>query len=129
VSPPALPADVERFLVEHIDSIAQLEILHLVSASGATVYTAAAVARAIGVDVVWASTELQNLADRGLLQPNENGNAPSFRFAPRTPELAETVGRVLRAFQERRVTVIDLVANKPSRHIRGFADAFRLRKD
>jgi hypothetical protein len=36
---------------------------------------------------------------------------------------------VLRAFRERRVTVIDLVASKPSRHIRGFANAFRLRKD
>ena len=124
-----LPLDVERFLVDHIDSIAQLEILRLLHATPESDATAATVARALGVDAVWASAELANLTSRGLLAHGANGAAPTFRFAPRTDELRATIDEVLRAFHERRVTVIDLVASKPSRHIRGFADAFRLRKD
>ena len=124
-----LPPDVQRFLVEHVDSIAQLEILHLLHASPGSQHTAAGIARALGFDPAWASSELENLTNRGFLALSPNGAAPTFRFAPRTSELGETLEQVLRAFKERRVTVIDLVASKPSRHIRGFADAFRLRKD
>ena len=123
------PLDVERFLAEHIDSIAQLEILLLLHADPAAEATAATVARALAVDAAWASTELHDLATRGLLAQGTNGTAPAFRFAPHTVELRDTIERVLRMFRERRVTVIDFVASKPSRHIRGFADAFRFRKD
>ena len=121
--------DVERFLVEHIDSIAQLEILGLLYAEPETARTAAAVARVIGVDPAWAATELGRLVGRGLVAPATNGGNPAYRFSPRDPALGETVERVLEAFRERRVTVVDLVASKPSPHIRGFADAFRWRKD
>jgi hypothetical protein len=126
---PALPPEIERFLIAHVDSIAQLEILHLLQDAPAAEHTAAAIARTLGVDAAWAAAELENLANLGFVVPSPNGAAPAFRYAPRTSELADTLEQVLRAFRERRVTVIDFVASKPSRHIRGFADAFRLRKD
>jgi len=121
--------NLRRFLVEHVDSIAQLEILGLLSAEPETARTAVAVARVIGVDPAWAATELGRLVARGFVAPATNGSDPAYRFAPTHPALGETVERVLHAFRERRVTVVDLVANKPSPHVRGFADAFRWRKD
>jgi hypothetical protein len=124
-----LERDVERFLVEHIDSIAQLEILGLLYAEPETARTAGTVARIIGVDPAWAATELGRLVGRGFVAPASNGRDPTYRFAPSDPALAGTIERVLDAFRERRVTVVDLVASKPSPHIRGFADAFRWRKD
>jgi hypothetical protein len=124
-----LSPDVRRFLVEHVDSIAQLEILGLLYAEPETARTAAAVARVIGVDPAWAATELGRLVARGFIAPASNGRDPAYQFAPSRPALVETIERVLHAFRQRRVTVIDLVASKPSPNIRGFADAFRWRKD
>jgi hypothetical protein len=124
-----LSADVRRFLVDHVDSIAQLEILGLLYAEPQSARTAAAVARIIGVDPAWAATELGRLVDRGFVAPATNGADPAYRSATADPALAATVERVLQAFRDRRVTVVDLVANKPSPHVRGFADAFRWRKD
>jgi hypothetical protein len=126
---PGLSSDVERFLIEHIDSIAQLEILGLLYAEPETARTAATVARIIGVDPAWAATELGRLVGRGFVAPATNGGDPAYRFSPSDPAVGETVERVLQAFRRRRVTVVDLVASKPSPHIRGFADAFRWRKD
>jgi DNA-binding MarR family transcriptional regulator len=124
-----LSRDVERFLVEHVDSIAQLEILGLLYGEPETARTAAAIARVIGVDPAWAATELGRLVGRGFVAPATNGGDPAYRFSARDPALRETIERVLQAFRERRVTVVDLVASKPSPHVRGFADAFRWRKD
>ena len=124
-----LEHDVERFLVDHIDSIAQLEILGLLYGQPETARTATAVARVIGVDPAWAATELGRLVGRGFVAPTTNGGDPAYRFSPRDTALGETIERVLQAFRERRVTVVDFVASKPSPHIRGFADAFRWRKD
>ena len=124
-----LSRDVERFLVEHIDSIAQLEILGLLCGEPETARTAATIARVIGVDPAWAATELGRLVGRGFVAPATNGGDPAYRFSADDPALRETIERVLQAFRERRVTVVDLVATKPSPHVRGFADAFRWRKD
>jgi len=124
-----LDRDVERFLVEHIDSIAQLEIVALLYGEPETARTAAVIARVIGVDPAWAATELGRLVGRGFVAPATNGGDPAYRFSADDPALRETIERVLQAFRERRVTVVDLVATKPSPHVRGFADAFRWRKD
>ena len=124
----ALPPDVHEFLLEHADSIAQLEILLLLH-DGAESKTPDAIARHLGVDAAWAARELADLAARGLLAVHANGGPPTYRFAPHSEEILATVDRVAQAMRERRVTVIETIARKPSRHLRVFADAFRLRKD
>lgn len=125
----ALDSRVERLLIDHVDSIAQLELLLLLHGRPAEGLTAAAVARELGMAPAWTATELANLASRGFLRTAGSDTAPTFRFAPEQGELAEAVDAVARAYRERRLTVVERIANKPSRHILGFADAFRLRKD
>ncbi len=124
-----LPRDVERFLVEYIDSIAQLEILVLLHRAPDIEFPATAVARELGVDAAWALRELGGLAGRGLLAERGNGAGSVFRFHPADPQLGALIDRVVQTFRERRLAVVDLVVTKPSRHILGFADAFRIRKD
>jgi hypothetical protein len=64
---------------------------------------------------------------QGLLEPGATSG--TCRFAPPSPNLRRTIDEVLRAYRERRVTVIGLITTKPSKHVLGFAGAFRLRKD
>jgi hypothetical protein len=122
-----LSLSVERFLVDHVDSVAELETLVHLQANPDAEVGAEGVARALGVDAGWAADELERLAARGIVA---RGTQPgAFRFAPRTDELGRTIDEVLAAYRERRVTVISIITTKPSKHVLGFADAFRLRKD
>jgi len=123
-----LAPEVRAFLLEHVVSVARLEILMLLHDDGDAL-SAGAIARRLGVDLAWASGELAGLAGRGLLERCGVGSSPAYRFAPRSPELRHAVAEVLGAYRTRRVAVIDAIATKPSAHIVGFADAFRLRTD
>lgn len=123
----ALPPDVERFLLDHVDSVAELECLVYLHDNPGAAIGRDAVARALGVDPGWAAAELERLAARGVV--TMDAERRTFRYAPRTDELGRAIADVLAAYRERRVTVIRLITTKPSKHVLGFADAFRLRKD
>jgi hypothetical protein len=123
-----VPPEVRRFIEEHIGSVAQLEILLLLHARGGTELSAEAVARELRVEPRWAAAELRELTAHGLFE-ERSAPEPLYRFAPPTPELARAVVLLADAYRQRRVTVINLIFEKPSKNIRVFADAFRLRKD
>jgi hypothetical protein len=122
-----ITGEVERFIVDHVDSVAQLEILLFVRAHGADV-TPEVVGRELRIDPAWAATELAQLATRGFMARSENSTM-HYRFAPQTPALERGVALLFEAYNQRRVTVVNLIFSKPSTNIRTFADAFRLRKD
>jgi hypothetical protein len=123
-----LAADVERFLLDHVDSVAQLDALVLLHGRAPAELRVEAVARELGVDTAWAIRELTALADAGALGRRDH-SPPAFRYAPASDALRATVDGVVRAYRERPVTVVEILMTKPSRHIRSFADAFRLRKE
>jgi hypothetical protein len=120
--------EVERFIFDHVDSVAQLEILLFLRASAAEDVTPEVVGRELRIDSAWAAAELAQLATRGFVAQSENA-IMHYRFAPRTPALARGVALLVEAYNQRRVSVVSLIFSKPSRNIRTFADAFRLRKD
>jgi hypothetical protein len=120
------PADIKQFIADHIDTVAQLELLLLLRGdpkswtpqeAGQALYSAA--------DVI--ALQLADLQAKGLLVlgPVEN----SYVYRPQRPELAGLVDRLADLYRERRVAVITAVYTKPIDKIKSFADAFRLRKD
>jgi hypothetical protein len=123
-----LPPEVERFIAEHIASVAQLEILMLLRARANDELSADTVGRELRIDPGWAAAELQELAARGFVTPR-SGSAEAYRYGPRTPDVAETIDAVVDAYVHRRVTVVNLIFAKPSKTVLVFAEAFRLRKD
>jgi hypothetical protein len=123
----ALPPEVERFLVDHVDSVAELEALAYLHANPDVDVAPDAVARALGVDPAWARAELERLASRGVVARGETPG--TCRFASSPPASRRSIDAVMAAYRERRVSVIELIITKPSRHVLSFADAFRLRKD
>jgi hypothetical protein len=117
---------VQKFILEHITSVAQLEILLLLQTNPNQSWTPAAVARELRIEPAGAQVQLAALLASGLIkfEPPEN-----YQFAPNTPELKDASVAVAQAYLVRRVTVIGLIFSKPSDKIRAFSDAFRLRKD
>ena len=123
-----LATDVEQFLVQHVGSLGQLEALVLLHRRAPAEMRADAIARELGVSQDWVVAEASALAAAGALVRRDE-TPPAFRYAPASDELRETIDGVVHAYRERPVTVIEILVNKPSRHIRSFADAFRLRKE
>jgi hypothetical protein len=123
----AIPDDVDRFLARHVDTIEQLEVLLLLHRCPATDWTAESVASALYIQPASAARRLAALAGFGLLASKAE-SAPTYRYAPRTPELDATVGRLADTYRERRVAVITAIASRPMENVRAFSDAFRFRK-
>ena len=113
-----VPATLRAFLLEHIDSVAQLEALLLLRRAGKPL-PVGAVAAALYVPEPVASAELATLQARGLIEAGPEG----WRFlaSPMVDLLAETYAKAL-------IPVTNIVHGNPLR-LRRFADAFKFRKD
>lgn len=120
-----LPDDVQRFIVDHINSVEQLEALLLVRSHPTRSWTTEEVSHALYTPVAAAQMRLSDLQARGLLSAEGDG----WRYNSASAERDQLVGELARLYRERRVTVITLIYSKPQRQVQAFADAFKLRKD
>jgi hypothetical protein len=125
----ALPEEVNRFLEANIDSVEQLEILRVLGEDPAREWAAADLAQAVQAQPQTIGPHLIALQGRGLLATATRGTDLFCRYGPATPELGDMVSRLLQAYRERPVTMINLVYARARDSLRSFADAFRLRKE
>jgi hypothetical protein len=123
-----LSSRLKRFIADHIDSVMQLELLLLLRERSDQAWSAEGLAQECRVESIWVDGHLRSMVSAGLAMSFDT-TPPTYRYAPKTPELTDTVDELARAYADRRVTVIGLIFAKPTDKIRSFADAFRLRKD
>jgi hypothetical protein len=121
------PAEIRQFVVDHISSVAQLEVLLLLHSSPTRNWAPCEVHAVLCTSVLMCAEHLADLQNRGLLVVV--GPGPRFQYQPRTVELSAIVDALARIYAERRVALITLIYSKPVDSARSFADAFRLRKD
>jgi hypothetical protein len=119
-----LPDDVRRFILEHIDSVAQLEALLLLHQYAEQNWAIGAVAKRIYASETTAGDALAQLAAAGLCVCGDQ----FFRYCPSSEEQAATIDRLCEVYAQYLIPVTNLVHSKPVR-IQKFADAFRFRKD
>jgi hypothetical protein len=120
-----LPEDVRRFVVEHINSVEQLEVLLLLSAQAGETWTAESVSQRLYTAPAAAAMRLDDLRQQGFLT---SVDAPEKAFRYRHGEQDAIVARVAELYRERRVSIITLIYSKPHQQVQAFADAFKLRK-
>lgn len=121
----SLPEDVRSLILEHIDSVEQLEVLLLLLGEPARRFTPAEVAQHLRIDTRSAASRLEDLHGRGFLSRHGEG---AYQFDARSSK-APAVERLATVYRERRVTVITAIFTKPVEKIRTFADAFRIKKE
>lgn len=120
--------EVRAFIAGQIESVVQLEMLLLLHADPMRAWSPDELAKELRIEPAWASAQLLLLAQRGLLSVADSTGV-AYRYGPNTPELAQAVDGLAKAYTDRRVTVISLIYSKPVDTLKTFADAFRLRKD
>lgn len=119
-----IPAEIRDFLSRHIRSVAQLDVLYLLSSNPDRMWTAEQVAAELRNNVSMADTHLRSLANDGLIH-----NGGDWYKCCGDAEIAEKINRMIYIYNLRRPAVIHFIYSQPNESIRAFADAFKIKKD
>ena len=126
--PDDFPAELQQFVEQHIESLAELEAVLLLREDPTRTWTPAQVAKVLYTMTEMCASQLADLARRGLLEHSTSPEA-GYRYRPASVELDRLVGDLAAIYQQRRVAVITLIYSKPVNKVQSFADAFRLRRE
>lgn len=119
-----LSLEMQNFINAHIRSVGDLEVLFLLAEDPRRQWTGEEVSRELRTNANYAQSQLKELCKVGLLE-NESG-----KFSTRAdPQLLDLIYRLRNDYTLRRSTVINFIYEQPLEKIRGFADAFKLKKD
>jgi hypothetical protein len=122
-----LSAALERFIAEHVRSVAGLEVLLLLRATRPRPWSAAALSVELRIDSHFARDQLAELAQARLVELSSDEG--TYRYAPEPADRDALVEQLEIAYAERRVSVVTLIYAKPKDQARAFADAFRVRRE
>ena len=122
--------DVRSFLRKHIRTVEQLDILLLLRQEKHREWTVPEVFATVRSSEQSVALRLAQFAEDGLLTAS-NTVPVTYRYSPRPMNLDDVIDRVGKAFQTRRVQVLELIfgGGEPDiiDPVQSFADAFRLR--
>ena len=120
-----IPQEVARFILDRIDSIAQLEAVLLMRQSPDTWWEYKQVADRLYISEEQCAPVLDGLCRQGLLACMREQPKPVYRYRPDTGELREMVDRLAYYYSKHLVPVSNLVHAKAQMRMEQFADAFR----
>ncbi len=123
---PVIPPDVAKFILDRIDSIAQLEAVLLLRQSPDTWWSCHGVAERLYITDASCAPVLDGLCKQGLLLMERTENGVAYRYRPQNGDLREMVDRLAYYYAKHLVPVSNLVHAKAKTRIEGFAKAFKL---
>ncbi len=122
-----IPDDIARFIVEKIESVAELEALLLIRSDSKASWSVAALSGRLYIDENQTFELLRHLCAQQLVV--SRGEPPVYQYQPISRELQEMVDRLAEAYSKQLVPVTNLIHSKPKTRVQKFADAFKFRKD
>jgi hypothetical protein len=128
VSEQGISTELRQFILEAIDSVAQVEALLLCRASADIQWTTATVSKRLYISEMEAASLLDHLTHLRLLKKLEGENA-HYVYSPGSADLAALVDQLAHTYAKQLVPVSNLIHSKQKTKIQQFADAFRFRKD
>lgn len=123
-----LPSDVTRFIAEYIGSVADLELLLLLSRDSTREWAAAEAGETLYTNPDMCATQLERLCSQKLAAKTIGPAEPNYRYAPQDPQTATVIEKLAALYTERRVSIITVIYSKPLSKVQSLADAFRWRK-
>jgi len=129
-----LAPELQSFLLEHVESFEQLELLLLLCRERDRERTAAELAQQLRIQVELASEVLHVLCQRGLLAARDSLSEGPFCYQPREAALDAAVLQLLHAYESNRLEVMRVMSANAMARVRGsalraFTGSFLLRKE
>lgn len=125
---PSISDETRRAIETHLRTVEELEVLLLLGRDPERYWSSIAAAEATGLPPRATADTLEVLASRNLLDVRL-GEALLYRFDPTAAELRAAANAILDAGWRQRAAVLRIILDLPSRAIRDFADAFKVKKD
>lgn len=128
-----LPADVQVFLREHIESYEQLELLLIVRADRESRWTEGSLGTRLRLSPSPVRAALDRLAAAGFVERQAHSGEDSYAYVCQSEETEATIAQLAASYREYPIPIIKLMsANAIERlrtaALRTFSDAFVLRK-
>lgn len=120
-----LSQDVTRFIAEHVESLAQLEVLLYLRENAQRPVHPGEIANRLGFVSEMASAILADLTRHRLVATAD----ARFRYEPASEEIGQLIDRLAEAYRDRRLAITNEIYSRPLEKVKTFADAFRLRKE
>lgn len=124
----SIPFDIEQFILQHIDSIAEWEGLLLLRAHKNEKWDAKRISERLYINQSEAEKLLATLATKSYVI-SENGSPPSYQYQPESTEIAHILDRAAAHYVKSVVPITHLIHSKAKTRMQEFADAFKIRKD
>jgi hypothetical protein len=121
-----IPDDIRQFIINKIDSVAELEGLLLFSRNPETDWSSESLAQRLYTGPEQTQDVLTHLYAEGFLAVREE-NPQTYFYQPNSPKLQEIVERIAEIYSKYLVPVTNLIHSKPQTKVQQFADAFKLR--
>jgi len=122
------PVEIEQFIAQHIESLAQLETLLLMRREAERAWTGSELSRQLYVTPEVCTGIISDLERRGFVV-RDAASTDAFRYRSAGADVDRLVDQLAGLYHQRRVAVITLIYSKPVKKVQTFADAFRLRKE
>lgn len=120
-----LPIDVKTLLTDHIDSVGQLEALLVFFNNPTTLWTASSLSFELRSHETMMAQQLITLRKSGFIDELRDGE-----FAlTKDEKVLKKISLLRDAYKEMSVSVIAFIYEKPNDKLKGFADAFKFKKD
>jgi hypothetical protein len=119
-------AELDQFIERYVGSVEQLEILCLLCGHPEKAWSVQEVFRAIQSSESSVAARLDKFVADGILALDSQG---LYRYGPQKPEISRIVPALAKAYQQRRVAIVEMIYQRPKERLHHFANAFKLRKD
>jgi hypothetical protein len=123
-----IPEPVSSFILEHIFSVAQLELLLWMREQGDQPISADQVARQHRMQPDMALGLLEDLRARKFLEKSP-GPDDNYIYRPDREEISEQMEALASFYGQYRYSVINLIFSRPPDSVQSFARSFRVRKE
>jgi hypothetical protein len=118
--------DVKHFILQNIDSVAQIEGLILIRTNPQAEWDAALVSERLYIDHEAAAALLLQLTERGLFSLAATAR---YKYCLQSPERENILERVIETYRQYLLPVTHLIhSSLPQSRIQKFADAFIIKK-
>lgn len=121
-----IPEEIKIFIMEHIDSVAEIEGLLLLRANSTETWNVQKLAERLYIEESEAGKILGRLLNAGFLQ---SPSAHVYIYQPATDDLALRIDIVAQNYTRLLVPITNLIHSRHKTRVQEFANAFRIRKD
>lgn len=124
----SVPKEIQQFILNNIDSVADLEALILMRTKTDMKWGVTEIARELYIEDIIAQKLLSRLLAKGFIKI-DSSEGLFYKYQPKSEELESMIEKVVGIYSQYLVPITNLIHSKTESRIQEFADAFRIKKE